>query len=281
MKTNYIKSPLNYTGGKYKLLPQLIPLFPDEIMTFVDVFAGGCNVGVNVCAERVIFNDSDSMVIEMIEDMSKYTGELYDLKIKSMVEQYDLDRDNKESYIILRDLYNSDVKKRSEKLFLLVAHSFSNQIRFNKRGEFNLPFGKRTYNDKMSSNLVMFIDSIRPNTIFQSKDFREVLSDSYYKDPFYYCDPPYLITTATYNENGGWTEDDDKDLLSSLDILNEKGVKFGLSNVFYHKGKSNDLLIEWAKKYNIHYLNKDYKNCNYQSKNTDKKTVEVYVCNYQ
>ena len=39
--SEYIKSPLNYTGGKYKLLPQILPLFPNEIDTFIDLFGGG------------------------------------------------------------------------------------------------------------------------------------------------------------------------------------------------------------------------------------------------
>lgn len=39
--SNYVKSPLNYTGGKYKLLDDIIPLFPIKVDTFVDVFAGG------------------------------------------------------------------------------------------------------------------------------------------------------------------------------------------------------------------------------------------------
>ena len=41
--SEYIKSPLNYTGGKYKLLPQILPLFPNEIDTFIDLFGGGYN----------------------------------------------------------------------------------------------------------------------------------------------------------------------------------------------------------------------------------------------
>ena len=53
-----IQSPLNYTGGKYKLLPQILPLFPKDIDVFVDLFCGGCNVGVNVESNRVIYNDS-------------------------------------------------------------------------------------------------------------------------------------------------------------------------------------------------------------------------------
>lgn len=41
MVKGYIKSPLNYTGGKFKLLPQILPLMPDDIENFVDLFCGG------------------------------------------------------------------------------------------------------------------------------------------------------------------------------------------------------------------------------------------------
>ena len=57
--TQLIQSPLNYTGGKYKLLPQILPLFPKEIDCFVDLFCGGCNVGINIDSKRVIYNDVD------------------------------------------------------------------------------------------------------------------------------------------------------------------------------------------------------------------------------
>ena len=51
----YIKSPLNYIGGKYKLLPQLMRYFPTDINTFVDLFSGGFNVGINVKSNRTIY----------------------------------------------------------------------------------------------------------------------------------------------------------------------------------------------------------------------------------
>ena len=40
MKNKHIKSPLNYVGGKYKLLDKIIPLLPRNINTFVDLFGG-------------------------------------------------------------------------------------------------------------------------------------------------------------------------------------------------------------------------------------------------
>ena len=62
-----IKSPLNYTGGKYQLLNQIAPLFPKRIDTFVDLFAGGCNVGINIKANKIIFNDNLTYLIELFQ----------------------------------------------------------------------------------------------------------------------------------------------------------------------------------------------------------------------
>lgn len=73
---------------------------------------------------------------------------------------------------------------------------------------------------------------------------------------------------------------DEIQLLLELDKLNNKGVKFGLSNVLTHKGKTNDILLEWSKNYNVHHLNINYGNSNYQTKDKTTKSDEVYICNY-
>lgn len=62
-----VKSPLNYIGNKYKLLPQIIPLFPSNINTFVDLFCGGGDVCANVVANTVRANDINFHVIELFE----------------------------------------------------------------------------------------------------------------------------------------------------------------------------------------------------------------------
>ena len=65
-----IQSPMNYTGGKYKLLPQILPHFPKEIETFVDLFCGGCNVGINVKAKKHIYNDADEHLLYLYNNIS-------------------------------------------------------------------------------------------------------------------------------------------------------------------------------------------------------------------
>ena len=61
-----ISCPFNYTGGKFKLLEQLQPLF-DEKEVFLDLFAGGGNVGINSSSSKVIFNDMNENLIDLIE----------------------------------------------------------------------------------------------------------------------------------------------------------------------------------------------------------------------
>ena len=62
MKDNLIKSPLNYVGGKYKLLGDILPLFPEKVNTFVDLFGGGGNVSVNANSNNFIYNDIETYI---------------------------------------------------------------------------------------------------------------------------------------------------------------------------------------------------------------------------
>jgi len=66
-----IPSALNYTGGKYKLLPQILPLFPKDADQVVDLFCGGCNVGINVNCNKVQFNDSNGYLTGILNTLKK------------------------------------------------------------------------------------------------------------------------------------------------------------------------------------------------------------------
>ena len=146
-----------------------------------------------------------------------------------------------------------------------------------------MPFGKNRsqWNDTMKKNLINFHKAItEKNIIFTNKDFNELKIDKLSSNDFVYCDPPYLITCATYNEKDGWNENSERKLLELLDKLNSQSVKFALSNVFFSKGKTNDILIEWSQKYNVHHLDYTYQNCNYHTKDKESKPDEVLITNY-
>lgn len=281
----YIKSPLNYTGGKYKILDKILPIFPKEIGTFVDLFSGGFNVGINVDANRIICNDNISYLIELYEYIKETETEELILKIKQIINKYELNKTNKEGYSKLRNEYN--LSKKPVLLFVLICFSFNHQIRFNNSHQFNAPFGKdrSEYNIRIEENLKVFSETLKQKEIiFTSFDFLNVDLSELGKEDFVYCDPPYLISSASYNDGNrgfkNWTGKEEKQLLELLDNLNQRNIKFALSNVLYHKGQENKILAEWSQKYKTHYIDNSYRNCSYQLKNRRNKSVEVLVTNY-
>lgn len=286
--SNYIKSPMNYTGGKYKLLPQILPLFPTEINTFVDLFTGGGNIAVNVNANKIIANDFEPHIIGIYKTFQKYEIEELIKTIEVAIQAFGLTIENADNFNNFRAYYNKHIEDGYSfimpiMLYVLICYSFNHQFRFNSKGEFNMPFGKNRsqWNDTMKKNLINFHKAItEKNIIFTNKDFNELKIDKLSSNDFVYCDPPYLITCATYNEKDGWNENSERKLLELLDKLNSQNVKFALSNVLFSKGKTNDILIEWSKKYNVHHLDYTYQNCNYHTKDKESKPDEVLITNY-
>lgn len=301
-----IPSALNYTGGKYKLLPQLLPYFPKDADKVVDLFCGGCNVGININCNRVQFNDSNEYLIGLLNTFKRLPKErIFDF-IFETIGNYNLSKVcefgyeyynckssnglgtyNKIGFNKLRSDFNSRVEKDDIyylMLYVLIIYSFNNQIRFNQKGDFNLPVGKRDFNSKMQSKLANFLDRIKSGDYtFINSDFRMVNLNNYSDKSFFYVDPPYLITCATYNEHDGWTESDERELLRYLEELDSRGIRFALSNVLESKGKKNTILsewIKWHKNFKALSLNYDYSNSNYHTKQRDSITKEVLVINY-
>ena len=278
-----IKSPMNYTGGKFKLLKQILPLFPDRIDgRFIDLFTGGANVAVNVDANRIIANDYDENVIGIYRKMQSMPVEEIIAYIDGRIGEYGLSITDVDAYNRFRVDYNS--KPMGERnpldLFVLICYSFNHQFRFNRDGEFNMPFGKERsqFNDTIRKNLVSFRERIEGIT-FTVRSFVGIKVEKLSNDDFVYCDPPYLITCATYNEKDGWNETLEHELLSMLDRLNDNGVRFALSNALSSKGRTNEILTEWSCRYNVHHLANSYGNCSYHTKDRSG-ADEVLITNY-
>lgn len=279
----YIKSPMNYIGGKYKLLPQILPYFPKYIGTFVDLFSGGCNVAINVNANKIICNDINKKIIELFETFQNTELPQILYQINMRISEYNLSKENEEGFKAFRDYYNAT--QNPIDLYTLTCYSFNYQFRFNNDLEYNNPFGRNRsqFSVNMEHNLISFVSKLQKSNIeFSSKDFTQISLDSLTPEDFIYCDPPYLITTGTYNDgNRGfkdWKEEQEYALYDYLDNANKRGIKFALSNVIEHKGKTNETLLEWAKKYKIIDLNYNYSNSSYNTKKGESR--EVLIINY-
>ena len=271
-------SPLNYIGGKADMIDFIKKNSPKKIDRFIDIFGGGFNVGINFNAEQIIYNDFNFKVKELLEMFRNIeTIDLYKY-ITKMIKKYKLKKGNKESYLTIRELYNSQDKNLRDPrlLYLLILFGYQQQIRFNSSYDYNNPVGQAGFNDKILEKIISYCRNLKEkNVVFMSEDF-EKMWKHINKNTFIYLDPPYLITLGSYNDGkrgfNGWDENEEIRLLKFLNKLNSKGIKFMLSNVLEHKEKKNKILIDWIKENNYRVI--EYK------KKTRKNRKEVLIVNY-
>ena len=300
MKVN--KSPIFYMGNKERLIKKgLINYFPKNINKFVDVFCGSGIVSMNVEAEIYILNDINPIIIDLLSLFEDKEYSYIIEKMKNIIKEHGLmkgynKRDlretdeykakAKEKYNAFRKYYN-EVDRDIINLYVLSYYCNNNNIRFNKKGEFNMPIGNQYFNkEKRSEKVLSGCEFFKNNaTALYNDDYKNILEHFIYhntaknSNDFIYLDPPYSNTTAIYNEQLGWSIDNDLELFRLCEQLTAKGIRWAMSNVYENKGKVNQHLIDWVKKQGLRVEFFDGFNYVACGKGNGK-TVEVLIMNY-
>lgn len=247
-------SPLNYIGGKQDIMPFLKENLPKDTDTFFDLFAGGANVLINANAKKLVYNDINYMLKDLLEKITTTNiKDIYDY-IKKTIKAYNLQKGCKEAYTHFRAVYNSKKPQEREPLdlYLLICYGFEHQIRYNKDMAFNNPCGNSGFSPEMFSKLVSYnyITSIK-DIKYYAKDYL-LFEHSIKTSDFVYCDPPYLKSCGAYNDGkrgfNGWNEKQESTLLAFLDRLNARGIRFMLSNMKSRNNQDDKTLLSWLEK---------------------------------
>jgi DNA adenine methylase len=185
---------------------------------------------------------------------------------------------NKKGFNKLKKDYNSGKSNSILHLYILLIFGFNRMLRFNSKGEYNLPVGNVDFNKNTQTALNDYFNLIKnKNTTLYNLDFLDFFENiNFQKDDFVYLDPPYLITFSEYNKL--WNQETEERLLEFLKYLDEQNVNFAISNVTHYKGKINEQFLKWSK----NHFSLDIKS-NYISyhDNTNKEFKEVLITNYQ
>jgi len=295
------RSPFFYVGDKYKLMKQLSGYFPHDVNRLIEPFCGGGSVFLNFHAQRYLANDKNKHMIKLHKFLKSYANnrDSFYKKLERQIKHYGLSASylgimvsdelkskhkktyyavfNKKAYKAVKDDFNKN-KNDLLLLYILLIYGFNHMLRFNSSGDFNLPVGNVDYNKNVRTALEAYFDFIESNEIdFSCLDFVDFIKGITFKSgDFVYLDPPYLISKCEYNK--GWDEKCESALLNLLDELNSKGINFALSNVFNHKGRSNEMLIEWSKKYKVKPVKSNY--ISYYDNTIKEDTTEVLITNY-
>ena len=296
MKDRIVRSPLFYVGDKRKLMPQIKLHFPSHIDRLIEPFVGGGSVFMNVDADGFLLNDLNHIVIQIHSMLSSYCDRKDDFfrEVFSLIQKYGLTSSflgipqergkscdckdvNREAYNRMKTDFNSGGRKDGMLLYLLIIYGFNHMIRFNKKGDFNLPVGNLDFNENVYNALNdYFAQTETKQPQWHSQDYSAFLAEiEFRKDDLVYLDPPYLISSSEYNKM--WNEECERNLIREMDRLDAMGVRFAVSNAITYRGKKNDIFGDWAKKYNIHPISSNY--ISYWD-NSRKESGEVLVTNY-
>lgn len=302
MKDNgIIRSPFFYVGDKYKLMPQLKKLMPEHMGKYIEPFVGGGSSFLNSNGNSYVLNDVDPYVVELHRCIGAYADREEELfaALYEMMDFYGLSCSfrgitvsdelkknykktyysayNKEAYARLREDFNAD-KSDLLKLYLLLIYGFNHMIRFNGQGDFNLPVGNVDFNGNVHRALHDYLQFVRENDLtFYNMDYTDFLEQvEFDEDSYVFLDPPYLISMSEYNKL--WNDKKERELCEYLDGLNDRGIKFGITNLITHKGKINQTFLEWAKKYSACDVKSNYISFNDNTIKED--SQEVFVTNY-
>lgn len=288
-------SPIRYMGNKNKLIKNgLINLFPKNIATFYDLFAGSGAVAYNTSADRYLINDIDFYIFSLYQLFQKINSDDILGEILENIEKYNLPKfstDLRRNGMTkeIREMYRQNfIEARAEfnknlnpiNILILMYYSMSTTIRINSVGKYNMPFGNGYYiEDKHGKQITKFTQWFKDNKVhISNQDYKEYKTYKFEANDFVYLDPPYLYSTATYNEQGKWGTNDQDYLLKFCDELDTRGIKFGLSNTLRNKGNVNTKLKEWinSRNYDIYeFTGFDY--CTFGTGLSN--TQEIYITN--
>lgn len=245
-----VKPILKWVGGKRQLLNEISPLIPGEFNKYFEPFVGAGAVIFDLLPSKAVINDLNSELINVYQVIKNSPDELIELL------QEHTNNNNKEYFYHIRELdrqagYDSlsNVFKASRTIYLNKT-AYNGLYRVNKSGQFNTPWGRYKNPKILDADNILAMSKY-----FNSKDI-EILNCDYKnalnsvsKGDFVYFDPPYLpispSSAFTSYTADGFGIKQQEELKNTCDMLNDKGVKFLLSNSYH------PFLLDLYKDYNI------------------------------
>lgn len=205
---------IKYRGGKSKEIPQIVSHIPKFSGRYIEPFFGGGALYFHLEPQKAIINDINTKLMDFYrgvrDDYSVLRRELDEIE-----EQYEANRNefeqlkkkhpnervedkNEALYYEIRNMFNGLAdKKYSDALlyFFINKTAYSGMIRYNAKGEFNVPFGRyRHLNTKLVTR--EHSELLKTADIF-NEDYEKIFKMAN-SDDFIFLDPPYDCVFSDY-----------------------------------------------------------------------------------
>lgn len=275
-KIENLKPFVKWAGGKRQLLPEIKKYIPQQFDTYYEPFVGGGAVLFDLQPAKFVINDINSEIVNVYKTI-KSDAEKLIKKLKTY-------KNESEFYYELRSLDRSEGfekmsnVERAARIIYLNKTCFNGLFRVNRKGQFNVPFGKyknpNIVNEETLRAVFQYFNEADGQIL--NTDFESALKDAN-ADSFVYIDPPYDPLSYSSSFTGyslnGFGRNEQERLKEVCDDLNAKNCKFLLSN------SATDFIKDIYKDYTIEIV-KAGRNINSVGSKRGK-IDEVLIRNYE
>jgi len=269
-----LKPIIKYRGGKSREIDIICDHIPKKFETYIEPFFGGGALYFHLEKENCIINDINKKIIHFYRDVATNYKEMrcqldkleciykknqidYEKRKKDNLDKK-IPHKNEELYYFLRDIFNKKIKSDfldSVVFFFINKTAYSGMIRYNKKGEYNVPFGRyKNFNTKLLTK--NHSDLLKKTKIF-NLDYSKIFEMAQ-KNDFMFLDPPYDTTFSDYGNKNDFTEENHIKLSEDFKNLNCKALmlisRTPLINSLYKKYIFEDLTFN--KTYSVNIRNR-------------------------
>ncbi len=252
-------SPVKSQGIKTKLVPWINNVIYQSGVDltragWIEPFFGTGVVGLNAPVKgRRIVGDTNPHIINFFNAIKAGTITPQSMREYLQRESRQLQCADEDGYAYYRAVKERFNKEHNPFDFIFLSRAcFNGMMRFNKKGEWNVPFCKKpnrfapAYITKICNQIAQVQALIkRYDWQFNVNNFYDTIRQAKAGD-IIYCDPPYYGRYVDYYN--GWTEENERQL---FEALNETDAHFILSTWHHNEYRANDMISKYWKHYNI------------------------------
>ena len=178
-----LKPIVKWSGGKKDELTKILPHIPSNYNTYIEPFIGGGALYFHLNPNKAVINDVHKELIDFYQSIKNGDSN----KIYEFMKEHP---NNEETYYKVRAYKSNECLENAKRFYYLRKTCFRGMLRYNKKGEFNIPFGRyKTYNFEDIKN-IKYEQLLKRSDVF-NKDFEYIFENFNDENNFMFLDPPY------------------------------------------------------------------------------------------